>query len=342
MDKMRLQTHSQASHEALLTGTIGGDSGWVVQKQEGSELVFARQQTASPALWFRVFKSIRVMSLTATFFPAMAVVLLNLAGGFTIDVWTLISAILAMLMLQIAVNVFNDVEDYLKLIDLPGSLGGSGVIQSGWLSVVQLKRLGWLAFVSASVLAIPALIKSPEYVLGCAAFAGLGVMGYSGKPFRFKYRALGDVFVFLLCGPILSIGVSIAATNAFDLSVIILGVFYGFIACGILNANNINDINVDSHSGARTLASVLGFTKARWLQSVYYAAALISLFCLAWMISAWLLLPCLALPLVYQHLSVLFQANYCDDVSLSAIRFDAAKLHMALSVLVCVSLIITL
>jgi 1,4-dihydroxy-2-naphthoate octaprenyltransferase len=173
-------------------------------------------------------------------------------------------------------------------------------------------------------------------------FAGLGVMGYSGKPFRFKYRALGDVFVFLLCGPILTVGVSIAAVNDLNLSVMMFGVFFGLIACGILNANNMNDINVDSQSGGRTLASVLGFKKARWLQLVYYAAALITAVILALMISPWLLLPWFVLPLIYKHLATLYSAGRCDQDSLASIRFDAAKLHMALSVLICVSLVLTI
>lgn len=340
MDNIRLQAGSADAQLALMTGNIKGESGWVVEKKAQGELSFIRPSVAFPSLVFRLFKSIRVMSLTATFFPALAIVLFHLSAGLPIDWITLICAIFAMLMLQVAVNVFNDVEDYLKFIDLPGTLGGSGVIQSGWLNVVQLKRLAWSALTIAGLLSVPAIIKSPEYIFACAVFAGLGVMGYSGKPFRFKYRALGDLFVFLLCGPILTIGVSIAAINQLNISVVMMGVFFGLIACGILNANNINDINVDSQSGARTLASVLGFRKARWLQTFYYVAAFVSLFFLAWTISPWLMLPWLSIPLIYQHLSTLFLAQRCDDESLASIRFDAAKLHMALSVLICVSLML--
>ena len=39
-------------------------------------------------------------------------------------------------------------------------------------------------------------------------------------------------------------------------------------------------------------------------------------------------------------LSTLFLAQRCDDDSLASIRFDTAKLHMALSVLICVSLML--
>jgi 1,4-dihydroxy-2-naphthoate octaprenyltransferase len=340
MDKKRLPIGSAVSHAALMTGNIDGTSGWVAQSKESDLVIYECKSGAKPALLYRLFKSLRAISLTATLLPAIAIILLSLAQGLSLDVFTLSTALLAMLMLQVAVNVFNDVEDYLKLIDLPDSLGGSGVIQSGWLSASQMNRLAWVAFGLACLLALPAIIKAPEYVLICAALAGLGVLGYSGKPFRFKYRALGDVFVFLLCGPVLTLGVSIAATNTFDVSAVLLGVFFGLLACGILNANNINDIHVDSQSGAQTLASVLGFEKARWLQLSYYAVALISLLPLAWLLGGWLLLPWLVLPLIYKHISVLFKAQTCDQDSLAQIRFDAAKLHMALSVMTCLGLFI--
>lgn len=341
MNKKRLPLGSEASDVALKTGCIDGTFGWVAQAKEPDSVIFEWRNSEKPALWYRVFKSIRAISLTATLLPAVAVVLLNLHLGFEVDAFTLVTAVLAMLFLQVAVNVFNDVEDYIKLIDLPDSLGGSGVIQSGWLSTQQMSRLAWGALGIACVLALPAVFKSPEYIMVCAILAGLGVLGYSGKPFRFKYRALGDMFVFLLCGPVLTLGVSIAATNTFNESTVLLGVYFGLIACGILNANNLNDINIDSQSGAKTLASVLGFEQARWLQLAYYSAAFISLLPLAWTVSAWLLLPWLAVPLIYKHISVLFSAQYCQDESLAQIRFDAAKLHMVLSIMICLGLFIS-
>lgn len=338
MDKIRLSLSSNEAKAGLITGVIHGTPGWVAQKQEQDNIVFYNVPSEKPSWLFAWFKATRAISLTATLFPAIATLILCSGVFAEIDIFTVVTALLSMLMLQISVNVFNDVEDYLKLIDLPDTLGGSGVIQSGWLSTKSMKHFAWVMLLLACVFALPAITKSPVYISLCAVLAGLGVLGYSGKPFQFKYRALGDVFVFLLCGPVLTIGVSLAATNLVTLNAVILGCFFGLIACGILNANNLNDINVDTAQGGKTLASILGFAQARWLQLGYYGLALISLLPLSGLMGGLILLPWLLLPLVYRHLSILFKAKVCDEPSLAQVRFDAAKLHMALSLSICIGL----
>lgn len=340
MDDIRIPLKSETLNDALKYGRINDSQRWVAQCTQDHDVVFRRVSGSSPNLIFRIFKSIRAISLTATLFPAIATALLCINLGFTLDMFTLITAVMGVLFLQVAVNVFNDVEDYFKLIDLPGSLGGSGVIQSAWFNAKQMQIIAWAALCLAGLCALPAVIKYPVHISAIALIAGIGVIGYSGKPFRFKYRALGDVLVFLLCGPALTVGIAIAATGNIHPLVIILGGYFGFIACGILNANNLNDIRVDVASGSKTLASVLGFNGARWLQVAYYLAALVCLIILSFYIGAWVLLPVILLPVLFRHLLIIFKAQDSDHNSLKEIRFDAAKLHLLLSVTVCIGLII--
>jgi 1,4-dihydroxy-2-naphthoate octaprenyltransferase len=340
MDDIRIPLKSEALNDALKYGRINHSHGWVAQIIQDSDVVFRQVSEAPPKLIFRLFKSIRAISLTATLLPAIATALLCINLGFTLDVFILTAAVMGVLFLQVAVNVFNDVEDYFKLIDLPGSLGGSGVIQSAWFNAKQMQTIAWGALCLACVCGLPAVLKYPVHISVIALIAGIGVIGYSGKPFRFKYRALGDLLVFLLCGPALTMGIAIAATGNVHPLVIILGGYFGFIACGILNANNLNDIRVDVASGSKTLASVLGFNRARWLQVAYYLAALVSLIILSFYIGPWVLLPIVLLPVLFRHLIIIFKAQDSDHNSLKEIRFDAAKLHLLLSVTVCIGLII--
>lgn len=341
MDRIHLKLDSAIQRLMLSTGKHPDYDGvWVAHEVHGQDVLFARIKEEAPSSLISWLTAIRAISLTATLMPSIAVVLWLLAMNVAVDWVTVISAIIGVLFLQIAVNLFNDVGDYLKLIDLPTSLGGSGVIQKGWLTTKQVKNGAWMSLIIGCVLGIPALIKQPEGILTCGILAVLGVVGYSGKPFNLKYRALGDFAVFALCGPILTMGVSYAAMGAIEPGVLLIGCFFGFAAAAILNANNMNDIEVDTGRGASTLASVIGFKLARNWQAAYYAAAYLSLLLLALDAAYWLLLPLVTLPLVIKQISTLKQTSNSSDDSLAEIRFDAAKLHLLLGIMLCGSLLV--
>ena len=53
------------------------------------------------------------------------------------------------------------------------------------------------------------MLREPA-LLGVVAIAALGAWGYSSGP-GLKYRALGDLAVVLLCGPVLTVGFALAA-----------------------------------------------------------------------------------------------------------------------------------
>lgn len=323
-------------------GRYQQETGWVACEAQGGSVSFFKPNKPRPSMFYVWFKAIRPISLTATFMPAMATLLLCSVLGYQLDYQVAVPAIVAMLLLQVSVNLLNDVADYVRFIDLPDTLGGGGMIQQGWLTAKQVWLGAWGSLVLAAALAVPAMIKAPEYVLACAVLSGLGVIGYSGKPFQFKYRALGDVAVFLLCGPVLTFGVAIVAFEAITWQVWVLGVFFGLLSCTILNGNNINDIKVDRARNAKTLAGVLGFARARWLQIFYYVGALSVLMILVWDISAWLLLVLLGVGMIVTQIRNLFAASECDDERLAELRFDAAKNHLLMSLLLCIALVVVL
>lgn len=322
---------------------LADEQQWVAQQVTGDQVAFTKVESQLPGLWARWLTAIRAISLTATLMPCLATLLWLWVSGFQLNWPVAIAAIFGAMFLQMAVNLFNDVEDYLKLIDLPGSLGGSGVIQQGWLSANQMNKGAWICLVTGCLLGLPALIASPEIILMCGAAAVLGVIGYSGKPFRLKYRALGDLAVLLLCGPVLTFGMAAAAIGSIADGLFSLGLFFGFAATAILNANNINDIYTDSARGSITLAGKLGFVIARHWQALYYLFAVIALIHLVSLKfgSLWMLLPVVAVPLIVMQLVALYRSPAPDHESLAEIRFQAAKTHLLLGILLCVGMLMS-
>jgi len=300
----------------------------------------------SLATWLR---AIRAPSLTATFAPCLATGLLGGVLGWDIAWGLALSAALGVIAVQIGVNLMNDVEDDDRGIDVPGTLGGSGVLQAGLVSRTSMRRAAWLAFALGMLLGLPALITEPSLSL-VVVMAALGAWGYSSGP-GLKYRALGDLAVVTLCGPVLTVGFALAAFGTTSPLVLALGLAFGFAAVGILHINNFQDMQADAATGAKTLALALGVAGPRFYLLLVYALALVlwpvagALAGLPW---AAVLIPIVAALPMARLLVPLMRATNADAArglqapSLALVRIDAAKVHLALGALVSLGLAVSL
>jgi 1,4-dihydroxy-2-naphthoate octaprenyltransferase len=347
---LSLELSSLQARQALLTGYLDheGRKRKVVARERASSsrVIFelVPESAARPPRALRAWQAIRPLSLTATGTPCLAVLIQGWASGWTLDPALALTAALGAIALQIAINAYNDVEDHLKLIDFPGAPGGSGVIQKGWLTAVQMRALARGALLAGVLLGLPSLVERQGLISWISVLGGLGVLAYSGKPFGLKYRALGDFAVFALCGPGLTLGFSLAAFGRSDPATLWIGAYFGFAATGILHANNLHDIELDESRGARTLASVLGFRRAQKLVPGLYLGALASLALAAYRgdLPSWTLLaPALAGPAVFQLCRRALRASGPVSPLLSGVRFQAARAHLLLGALLCGALLLT-
>lgn len=332
MGELWLERADAKTQQLLWDATYNEQRPWVAQELQVSRLRFtlAQQNTTLPA--FKVWgKAVRAISLTATATPALAVLAWLWQQETSINFSHALLALLGVLFLQIAVNLLNDVGDYLKLIDLPGSLGGSGVIQQGWRSAKQIRHGAYACLGMGVLCGLPVVILHPQLWL-IAATGTAGVLLYSAQKIGLKYRALGDIAVWLLCGPVLTAGISYAASGVCESEILWIGGFFGFSSCAILHSNNLNDIEADSQRGAVTLAYLQGFTFARIWLVFYYAAAFVCLLPLI-VQTPWISLVALCLPLLIPVLIKLKRAASADSPLLNQIRFDTAKLHLLSGIL---------
>ncbi|MEO5668336.1 MAG: prenyltransferase [Bdellovibrionota bacterium] len=343
-----LEADSPGARSALLNGWIevGQERVRVVAEEvlEGPvrTIAFKRVDRPRPARIKALLVSLRAVSLTATALPGFAVLSLGLLSGLRAELGFFVLALLGTIFLQIGVNVLNDVEDHLKLIDLPGSSGGSQTIQRGWLSAYELRIVGYLSLAIGVGLGLPVLMRHWQILVPVRTVALIGSLGYSSKPLGLKYRALGDIAVFLMCGPLLTAGYSMATFSAVIPGVYHLGFFFGLLACGILHINNIQDIRIDTLSGARTLAAKLGFEKSRLLLTAFYVLAYLSLGVgvLQGVLHPAVLFSILAIPFFAKILSRSRVASGPDSPALNGLRVMAAQGHLiaGLTMLVALSL----
>lgn len=166
-------------------------------------------------------------------------------------------ALIAMMALHAGANILSDINDYKRGLDKVVS-PVSGAIVRGWMTPQQaLVEALFLLVVGVTLGLVITLLTTP-YLLGVGA-VGLAVgVFYTVPPLQLKYRALGDLAVFLNFGILGSLGSWMVQTNTFSWLPVVHAVPVGLLVVGILHANNWRDAMSDSHAHVRTVANMLG------------------------------------------------------------------------------------
>ncbi len=187
------------------------------------------------------------------------------------NILVLILAILTTVSLQVLSNLANDYGDGLKGTDNDERVGPLRAIQSGEITpeemleaiklnvlIVIILTLGliWAAFGATNFLFLLLFI----FLGGISVYAALN---YTMGDSPYGYRALGDVFVFIFFGLISTIGSYVLYTHTVNHVVVLPAVALGFLSVGVLNLNNMRDIQSDANAGKITLAVKLGLPTAK-------------------------------------------------------------------------------
>ncbi|MFD3799698.1 1,4-dihydroxy-2-naphthoate polyprenyltransferase [Kocuria palustris] len=212
------------------------------------------------------------------------------------DVVRALLAFVVALLLQIGVNYANDYSDGIKGTD-DDRVGPMRLVGSGAAAPRQVLAAALGCFVLAMVAGVALVALSGQWwFLVIGASAVLAAWGYTGGPWPYGYRGLGDAAVFVYFGLVAVLCTAMTHAGELNLQAWIAAVATGLFACALLMANNIRDIPGDQEVGKRTLAVRLG---DRWARVVFTAelglAFALHVFLLPQ--NPWFLLVLLAAPL---------------------------------------------
>jgi len=177
--------------------------------------------------------------------------------------WRYLAAALGAVALQAGANMVNDYYDFVNGTDLadwnsPESFGPGLVIQRGFLRPEQVWWGGIVALAFGSTLGL-VLVKAcgwPVLVLGLVGVAG--AYFYTGAPLQLAYRGFGDLMVFSLMGPGYVLGAYYVQALSFSATALVASLPMGFLCSGVLQANNLRDIENDRAHGKHTFAVLVG------------------------------------------------------------------------------------
>ena len=171
---------------------------------------------------------------------------------------TAVGCLAVAILLQVLANLANDLSDFRRGADTPDRAGPTRVASAGLVTPRQLELAIGLTIAAAGLVgAWLAWVGGPAIVaLGILAI--VAALAYTGGPWPYGYRALGEVFVFIFFGLVAVVGTAYLQALRFEALFVVAAIPMGALITAILVVNNLRDIPTDAAAGKRTLAVALG------------------------------------------------------------------------------------
>ncbi|MCL2344305.1 MAG: prenyltransferase [Desulfobulbus sp.] len=240
-------------------------------------------------------------------------------------------AVIGAVVFQISGNLISDYFDYTRGIDREDTFGSSRLLVKQIFRPRTILRYG-IGFITCGVFLGLYLTSQTGWPL-----LVIGFLGFIGAAFyyQFKSRALGDALIFLIYGPLISLGVFYVMTGRLEWRVVALSLPIVFITVNILHANNTRDMAHDRRARIKTFAMLLGVRlsifeyKLHLFLTYLLMVALVAAGILPWAT----LCVFLTLPLAISNSRAMEQAREDRPENIRDLDVRTAKLQLAFSVL---------
>jgi len=208
----------------------------------------------------------------------MGAALAGMGRGF--DQTVTILAIVTALFIQIFSNFANDYGDFQKGTDNDKRVGPRRTVQGGEITPAQMRGgmivLALLSLTSGIWLVVEGTKGLSVEVFG--VYIALGILAliaafkYTAGNNPYGYAGLGDLAVFLFFGLLPVVGTYFLNTHQIDTLLFLPAVSIGLFSTGVLNLNNMRDVENDRNSGKNTMIVRMGSTNGK----IYHTTLIIA------------------------------------------------------------------
>lgn len=250
-----------------------------------------------------------------------------------------IATLLAMVALHAATNLLNDYFDVKNGVDspdVPTTRYRPHPLMNRDIGLNHVLVLALALYTVGIGLGIMLVALRGWPILAIGLVGAVVSAAYTAPPVVLKYRALGEIAVFLMWGPLAMLGAYYVQAQEFSLPLFFVSVPFGILVGLVLLANNIRDARYDALRGIRTIPVVFGDAAGRGVFVGLVAAAFAATLAMSLLgpLSPWSLIVLLSLPIAVTLCKMVF--TQCPDDA------DArtAKLDTVFGLLLIVSLIL--
>ncbi|MDR0825368.1 MAG: prenyltransferase [Prevotella sp.] len=216
------------------------------------------------------FKNARPQSLPQSVMPAILALFLaysNDGFSFPLAIFALFGVILG----HLGLNLFDDYFDYKK----KKSDYRDHLVHKGFRA-----RIGKCVYLTDGSANVKDLLLACCVICGIALciggillyYRGVGILyfmiltailgiSYSGSPFRFSYRGLGELLIGVMFGPMTMLGTFYAACGIINMMIVLISIPVGLLVANIVYVHSILDFEPDKEIGKHTLAVLLNNKK---------------------------------------------------------------------------------
>ncbi|KYG69395.1 1,4-dihydroxy-2-naphthoate octaprenyltransferase [Bdellovibrio bacteriovorus] len=254
------------THRALPVQTLNVNS--------ASETVTFRilplESIKKPSSLTVLLQTFKARSFLLILAPLFLVLTKNIAYRTVVDPLTTAIATVGVLLAFIAVNLRNDYMDHMKGVDRVLERSGSRSIQNGWVTADQVKNYSTVLLSMAILCALPIIFAFPEVAGVIFLSLIIGLWAQFKKQNSFKYQIGGELALFLMLGPLLTVGYQLAMGAGFDWESVWLGCLWGWLVLFVVQLKNFMNIFPSAQAGFTNTVNWLGFDKSRRLLAVWW------------------------------------------------------------------------
>jgi 1,4-dihydroxy-2-naphthoate octaprenyltransferase len=214
----------------------------------------------------------RPRTLPASVSPVLVGTAVAAAQG-SVVAWRALAAMVVALALQVGTNYANDYSDGRRGTDARRS-GPLRLTASGLVPPALVLRAALASFAVAALagLTLAVAVDLRLLLVGAACIAA-GAL-YTGGPKPYGYSGFGEVAVLVFFGFVATAGSAYVQLERLTGLALAASVPVGLLACALLVANNLRDVDTDAEAKKLTLAVRLGPARTRVLYQACVGGAL--------------------------------------------------------------------
>ena len=279
----------------------------------------------------------RPWSFPASTMPVFVAMMFLWSKGLEVSWWLGIMALVNIVLVHAAGNVWSDYHDYRKGVDAPDTYG---------VRILTDKQ-----FTPEEVLGLSISLQVAAVVLGLVMVYLTGItllwFGLAGIALSLlypplKYIALGDLVIMACYALLPMLGTTFICTGNIVTEVLWLAVPVGSITVAILHANNARDIETDRRAGIKTFALLTGrpFAINVYLFEMILPYLWLLITAILGCVSPWALVTFITLPIAISNSKQMLSCKTKGIEAIATLDEATAKLQLAFSMTLTLGLIV--